>query len=96
MKTDDQDEIVRGLMAWALASPSRRARAIVPELVDIHRASQQTAKLIEELQSAKTATEQIHVLGQLEVWMFDELSDRMASIRPRLDAVSRETSRAAG
>lgn len=96
MTPDGQSEIVQGLMAWASASPSRIARAIVSELVDIHRASQQTAKLIEELQSAKTATEQIRVLGQLEVWMFDELSDRMASIRPQLEAVSKETSRAAG
>ncbi|MGH8435072.1 MAG: hypothetical protein ACRERX_11445 [Pseudomonas sp.] len=63
---------------------------------DIHRSALKVAELIEQLRTTKTLAEQLQVLAALEVWMFDELADRIETARPLLEEVSKETSRAVG
>ena len=84
------------LRAWATESPSPDACTLVSPLSDICRASLESARLIEELTRAETLADQARILAALEVWMFDELADRLEAVRSTLEAVSKKTSEAAG
>lgn len=92
----DRFESGERLQAWAAESPSPDASTLVSPLSDIHRALLESARLIEELTSTETLLEQARILAALEVWMFDELTDRLESIRSTLEVVSKRTSDAAG
>lgn len=96
MTQEGSEPIAEQLVEWARRSPSPRARSVVSQLADINRASEEVARLIRELTSAKTLTEQSELLGALEVWMYDELLDRLTSIRQRLHDIANQTAEAAG
>lgn len=92
----ERGNTAQDLSVWANTSPSVKARALVSPLSDIHRSALKVAELIEQLRTTKTLAEQLQVLAALEVWMFDELADRIETARPLLEEVSKETSRAVG
>ena len=92
----DRTQAATRLFAWAESCPSVRARSVVPEMADIWVAARDAIELIEALSVQKGIEEQARTLGQLEVLLFDELADRLSTLRPKLEAVAMDLSDAAG
>lgn len=90
----DRRQTAERLMTWASSAQSGSARSVVSELSDIHAAAQKAVELIESLASGKPVEKQAEVVAQLEVWLFDELGDRLATLKPKLETVSKELSEA--
>jgi hypothetical protein len=92
----DRKEAATRLYAWAASCPSNTARSAVPELADIRVAAQDVIDLIATLDPNGSLEAQAVNVAQLEVLLFDELADRLANLKPKLEQVSIDLSDAVG
>jgi hypothetical protein len=92
----NSNDVAERLMTWASDCASPKAKSLVGELADVYVSAQKAINLIDSLRPEMTAEEQARILGGLEVWLFDELYDRLTTLKPRLERVTVDLSDIAG